>query len=212
MAEQEGVIKFQLDFRGAPPIAEPEIEALNRWRGRLIERGLLGQDNSRYSGYGFGNISKRLPPYDAPVGHRSFLISGTQTGNVACLGPEHYAVVTAYYPERNTVVAEGPIRPSSESLTHGVIYDMESAIRSVFHVHSPEIWQRAASLGLPITREDVPYGTPEMAEEVRRLFRDSDVLERGIFSMGGHEDGIVSFGRSEDEAGEILLRYLLKVG
>jgi hypothetical protein len=47
-----------------------------------------------------------------------------------------------------------------------------------------------------------------MATEVRRLFNDTDVRERKIFSMGGHEDGIVSFGTTVEEAGETLIRTL----
>jgi hypothetical protein len=34
------------------------------------------------------------------------------------------------------------------------------------------------------------------------------VAARGIFSMGGHEDGIVAFGPSADAAGATLLAAL----
>jgi hypothetical protein len=89
-----------------------------------------------------------------------------------------------------------------------MIYDLDNAIRIVLHVHSPDIWLAADSLGIPVTDSAVPYGTPQMAAEVQRLFKETDVHEQKIFSMGGHEDGVVSFGTSAEEAGEILLRTL----
>jgi ribulose-5-phosphate 4-epimerase/fuculose-1-phosphate aldolase len=220
MPQQEGVIKFQLDFTAAPPALDASADAafieavveawadLQRWRARLYRLQLIGQDPARYGGYGYGNLSHRLPPDDAPPHQRPFLISGSQTGDLAELGPEHYAVVEACYSNENRIVAHGPLRPSSESLTHGAVYDLDPAIRCVLHVHSPEIWQRATQLDLPTTLASVPYGSPEMAAEVARLYAASDLYLRRIFSMGGHEDGIVAFGPSADAAGAVLLDAL----
>jgi hypothetical protein len=59
-----------------------------------------------------------------------------------------------------------------------------------------------------MTDEHVPYGSPEMAQEVARLFREEAVQEQGIFGMAGHEDGIITFGKSVEEAGAVLLNYL----
>ncbi len=90
-------------------------------------------------------------------------------------------------------------------MTHGSIYAAAPAVRSVFHAHSPEIWREAARLGLPRTGNRIPYGSPEMAEEVKRLVSSSKILKQGIIVMGGHEDGVVSFGDSIDAAGANLL-------
>ncbi len=56
-----------------------------------------------------------------------------------------------------------------------------------------------------MTRPDVPYGSPEMSREVRRLFAETDVYARGVFAMGGHQDGLVAFGTTVAEAGGRLL-------
>lgn len=208
MSKQEGVIKFQLEFTPAPPLPLADLVVINAWRAILYQKKLIGQDPTRYGGYGYGNLSVRLAPFDAPPPLRRFVISGSQTGELAELGPEHYAIVTECYPEENRVVAHGPIRPSSESLTHGAVYALDPAIGAVLHAHSPEIWQAAATLGIPVTDHHVPYGTPSMAAEVERLFATTDVDERRIFSMGGHEDGIVAFGASAEAAGEVLLAAL----
>jgi ribulose-5-phosphate 4-epimerase/fuculose-1-phosphate aldolase len=138
----------------------------------------------------------------------AFIISGTQTGGLDRLSPAHYALVTAVDPSNNSVVAEGAVRPSSESLTHGSLYRLDPLIGAVIHAHSPEIWMRADAIGLPVTRRDVPYGTPEMAKEVCRLFQNTPVSELKIFAMGGHADGIVAFGGSMEQAGLTLVRHL----
>ena len=85
----EGVIKFHLDFRAGPAPEESLLLKLNAWRTSFLELGLIGQDPERYEGYGFGNLSRRLP------GQRenAFLISGTQTGHLNALQANHYATV-----------------------------------------------------------------------------------------------------------------------
>ena len=206
--EEEGVIKFDLRFTAGPAISMDTLAELNNWRNILWKHALIGQDPTRYDGYGFGNISQRIGAQDAPEGNREFAISGTQTGHLDQLTNHHYARVTAYNADTNQVTANGPVMPSSESMTHGVIYDLDNELRVVLHVHSPDIWKTAAAQGIPITRAPVEYGTPEMSREVARLFSQTDVREQGIFSMGGHEDGIVAFATSVEEAGNTLLTAL----
>ena len=59
------------------------------------------------------------------------------------------------------------------------------------------------------TAADVAYGTPEMAAETARLFRESDVRQVGMYAMAGHEEGIVSFGETPEQAAEVLSHYLI---
>jgi L-ribulose-5-phosphate 4-epimerase len=210
LTQTEGVIRFQLQYTQTPAMPFDSLREINAWRRILYLTQLVGRDPNRYGGFGYGNISQRVEPFDAPECERRFVISGTQTGNLAHLTEEHYATVNACYPDRNTVVAEGPIRPSSESLTHGAVYATDDGLRCVIHVHSPHIWRSARELDMPATHESVAQGTPEMAEEVRRLFRDTSVRERLIFAMGGHEDGVVSFGVTFEEAGTVMINYLAR--
>jgi len=208
MAHEEGVVKFRVEFTPAPALAASDIAELNAWRKMLARLQMLGQDPVRYGGYGFGNISRALPNLS---GNRPFLITGTQTGEIADLVPEHFVVVDACFPPQNRIVAHGPVRPSSEAMTHGALYALDDGIQWVMHGHSPEIWHAAERLALPTTDAEVPYGTPEMSAEIERLWQESDVRERRILSMGGHEDGIVSFGRTANEAFSPLLDALIAV-
>lgn len=209
MAEQEGVIKFQMRYTEGDAPTAAQIAELNAWRKLCYLTQLIGQDPARYDGYGFGNISQRCGAGTSP-NQRPFLISGTQTGFLDNLEPAHYAIVRACYPEKNQVIADGPVKPSSESMTHGTLYALDETILFVIHVHSPDLWRNAAALEIPLTAADVAYGTPEMGAEVGRLFRETDVRQRGIFGMAGHEDGIVTFGCTAADAGTVLFTTLAR--
>lgn len=201
MKQQEGVIQFDLQWQQTDVI-QADLSALNAWRDILWKLELIGEDPQRYEGYGFGNVSQRYG-----TGNQ-FIISGTQTGHIRTIEECHYALVTEFDPNTNRVSAEGPVRPSSESMTHGVIYSLEESVNCVLHVHSPHIWTAASKLKLPLSSADVDYGTPEMATEVRRLFKETDVEKQGIFAMAGHQDGVVSFGSTPEEAGVRLIKTL----
>lgn len=204
MAEREGVVRYRLDYQPGTPPDWHVIDPVNAWRRVLHHLELVGGGLAgRYGGLGFGNVSARLPE-----GGGSFAVSGTQTGHIQELGAQHYCVVIRCDAEHNTIVARGPIRPSSEALTHGALYDADPAIQCVLHVHSPDIWERADVLDLPSTRQNVEYGTPEMAVEVGTLV--SEAARRGVpvIAMAGHQDGVLAFGRTADEAGLAVVRIL----
>ncbi|HKK01082.1 MAG TPA: class II aldolase/adducin family protein [Desulfuromonadales bacterium] len=205
MSQREGVIKFELQFKEAPPLPAQSLREIGAWRRILWLLNLVGRDPARYEGLGYGNVSLRLPPFDALPLRRAFVVSGTQTGDLSELGPEHFALVTQCDPQVNRVTAEGPIRPSSEALTHGALYAVDADLRCVLHVHSPELWHRAAALGLPCTDPRAAYGTPAMAAEVARLYADPAVRGGRLLAMGGHEDGLVAFGASAEAAGSALV-------
>jgi hypothetical protein len=206
--QEEGVIKFDLRYTYAEPETQAPPSALNAWRNRLWQLQLIGQQAGRYGGLGYGNVSRRTGSVDAAPGQRAFIISGSQTGGLARLEARHYCVVTGWDVQYNRIIARGPVRPSSEALTHGTLYDQDDDIRVVFHVHSPAIWQESGRLGLIRSSPAVAYGTPEMACEVARLFRETDIRRAAIFVMGGHEDGVIAFGTDEETAGTVLLNTL----
>ena len=199
MVETEGVIKFNLAFR-TEKLSGVDIGELSAWRTVLKDLGLLGQTPGRYDGYGFGNISQRCAG--------GFVISGTQTRELDAVTLDDYAVCETWDLQRNAVDAKGAVKPSSESLSHASIYDVHESVTCALHAHSPDIWRNSVELGIPVTEASVAYGTPEMAKEVRRLI--VDMHSPGIFSMGGHEDGVFTFGRSLAEAGQLMVHELVR--
>jgi hypothetical protein len=202
MVEREGVIKFDLQYKQTPALTYSALRELNAWRTLLHRARLIGLDPSRYGGVGYGNISQRHK--------KTFVVSGTQTQTRPLLTAQHYSIVMECDPDINRIKARGPVAPSSEALTHGTVYDRDTRARFVMHVHSPIIWRKAKSLGIPLTDKRAAFGTPEMAAEVERLFKKGVLRKRPIFAMGGHEDGVVTFGRTGAEAGFLLLRTLVQ--
>ncbi len=209
----EGAIKFHAAH--TPGHLEVRLHSelvcrLIAWREILAKTGLVGQVPGLYGGFGYGNVSGRLDPPSRPRRRRRFVITGTQTSGRACMTLADFCVVESWDLGRNRVESWGPTMPSSESMTHGAIYDLGTHIRFVFHAHSPTLWRRSRELRIPTTDPRAAYGTPEMAREVHRLYGSSALAEAGILAMAGHEDGIVVFGRDAEEAGQVLLRYLAR--
>ncbi len=204
----EGVIKFQLDFVQKPGLDEQILATLITWRTICHRLNLIGQCAERYDGLGFGNISQRYEPDNNSRYQNCFLISGTQTGKSETATANDFCLVTNSCSDLNTVTAEGPIKPSSEALTHGSVYDSDSEINFVIHIHSPEIWNCTAALGIPSVDKNIAYGTLEMAHAVKRLICSSTNNHNGIFSMLGHLDGVIAYGHSAEETGQLLVTTL----
>ena len=211
---REGVIQFEMRHR-TQALDErafgDTVRALSAWRGILAHLRVLGMDPARYEGLGYGNVSSRVGPFgDVARGRRRFLVTGTQTGGIAYTTLREYCLVEEWDVDANRVASSGLVAPSSESLTHAALYDASPAIRAVLHVHAPELWRRARALGLPVTDEAAANGTPAMARAVARLYREGTFASTRLAAMGGHEDGVIAFGVSAEEAGGALVRHLAR--
>ena len=190
----EGVVKYRSDWQEADPVAAENIADLMDWRDRLHSWGLISVYEN---GIGFGNVSVRIGS------SCQFVISGTQTAHLPTLGPESYCTVTEFNLEQNFLGCRGPVPASSESLTHAAIYLHRDDVGAIIHVHNPKLWQQLL-FKIPTTRKEIPYGTPQMALEMFRLFEEENLADRQILAMAGHEDGIICFGSTLDEAGTVL--------
>ena len=197
----EGYTKYECDWRRAPALSAEAVEELNAWRNRLYELGFIGYYPEHR--VGFGNVSIREGDSDV------FIISGTQTGHIAMTDERHYARVVGCDIGANRVRCAGPVQASSEALTHAAIYALEPGIRAVVHIHDAALWNQLIN-EVPTTSRQVSYGTPEMAQEFRRLYEETDFAERGIAVMGGHEEGLVSFGRDIEQAAQRILRLRVR--
>jgi len=172
------------------------LVGLNVCRRKLLGQHLMGVDSN---GIGFGNLSVR----DGATGN--FYITGFATGGLPELSLTDCVRVVDWDFTKNRVQYEGVAIPSSESLTHAAIYESDRATSAVIHCHDPVSWRTLLN-HVPTTSKGVAYGTPEMAYEIMRLFKASDVQNRGILVMAGHESGIVTFGKNLDEAFDVLIR------
>ncbi len=198
--DEKGYVQFACDWQRADPPAAPVVAELIRWRDRLHRLGLIGVYPD---GIGFGNLSARTGD--------TFVISGTATGGLPALGPEHFTEVTGCDCQGNWLRCRGPVQASSESLSHAAVYAADPAVGAVIHVHHLGLWERLRDV-TPTTDRSAEPGTPAMAAAIAGLFRrDHHVRPSGFFVMGGHREGLIGFGATVDEAGARVLAVFEQV-
>ena len=205
----DGVIKYdRSNFSLSEPIPKEEYMQLEYWRKKLYDLNLIGEYKDQ--GVGFGNMSM-LKNYQHIIESKvpQFIITGTQTGRHPNLTGSHYTRVTDYEISKLKIYMMGSIEASSEALTHAAIYEANSNIKVIFHIHSSFIWNGMIKDSSDFTHESIPYGTVEMAEATQKCVGQKNA---GSFCMHGHEDGVVVYGGSLDEVGDLTLqlyqRYL----
>jgi L-ribulose-5-phosphate 4-epimerase len=185
----EGYIKFNCTWIKEELPDKKVIEDLNSWRQKLYNSQLIG---AYHDGIGYGNISQRLAD-------GTFLITGSTTGKIKQLTGQHFTRVSDFDIANNTITCHGPIKASSESLTHAIIYQSLPEVNAVVHIHNKKLWQKLLH-NVPTTSAQVAYGTSEMANEIRRLLATTNLKEDKTLVMAGHEDGLIAFGNNLKEA------------
>ena len=192
----DGYIKFNCHLTTEKLVIPSELYIpLNHWREELWLECLIG---AYPDGVGYGNISVRVPQSN------QFYISGTATGGIPELDQIHYPLVERCDPAQSSIWCRGLIKASAESMSHAAIYNASPEIGAVVHIHSPELWQKYLDI-LPTTDKKVEYGTPEMAYEIDRIMKSPETLQKKIFVMGGHTEGIIAFGKTVEDAALTIL-------
>ena len=199
MAMTEGYIKFNCNWEQKKiQVQERQFVALNKVRSQLYELGLIGVYPD---GIGFGNISVRN------ANGKTFIITGSTTGQFAKLDQSHYSLVTGYSFEKNSVSCTGLTKASAESLTHAAVYEALPEVGAVVHIHCLWLWKELLNV-YPTTSAEIEYGTPEMALAIKQIVSGMKNAGEKIVVMGGHLEGILAFGRNPEEAtAEILKIY-----
>lgn len=197
----EGIVKFNCYWsQSGPVISEEQYDTINHWRDILFNLDLVG---AYENGVGFGNLSTRIG------NSTQFIITGSSTGDITELEPGHYVKVSSFNIEDNAVMCMGPLKASSESLTHAAIYSVDPGTRAIIHVHHNKLWEELMNK-VPTTDPSVEYGTPAMAREMIRIFGSPEVFEKRIIVMAGDRGGLITFGNDLDEAADVLFQYYNK--
>jgi len=195
----KGLVKFNCYWKQAGPIITDEpFSIMNNWREVLLNMDLIG---AYENGVGFGNMSMR------DGDSNKFFITGSATGEISVLEPGHYVYVEGFNFEDNAVMCSGPLKASSESLTHAAIYKADPDTSAIIHVHNMEQWEGLKNI-VPTTKEEFEYGTAGLAMDVFRLFEETDVKKKKIIIMAGDEAGLITFGNDMDEAINVLMSYI----
>jgi len=197
----EGFVKFNCHWsQSGPVISDEQFEIINYWREVLFNMDLIG---AYENGVGFGNISMRTGPGN------QFIITGSSTGEIPELEPGHYVKVVSFNIDDNAVQCFGPLKASSESLTHAAIYMSDPDTNAVVHVHAIDLWNELIHK-VPTTNPGMDYGTTGLAKDILRIFREPEVYEKRIIVMAGDRAGILTFGHDMDEAVGVLMQYIRK--
>lgn len=193
----EGYIKFNCFLREEDSgLSDENFHILNKWRNKLYQLKLIGC----YPGnIGYGNISIRSGA--------GFIITGSATGCKDALTKDDYVAVDRYDFLSNEIHCTGRIKASAESLTHAAVYDASPETMAVIHIHSLDLWDKYRGI-MPTSPETAEYGTPEIALAVRSLSLNSETGGDEVIIMGGHKEGIISFGNNLESAGNKILKIL----
>ena len=194
-------VKFTAHFT-APAAIDPRVlQDFNTWRDPLRQRHLIGvYSDGPFAGVGFGNMSVRSP--------HGFIVTASGTGGRPTLAMEDLTEVIHVDPEHNCVrhqAASPAVCPSAECMSHHAFYEADARIGAVVHVHHLALWESLLNL-YPTTAEAIPYGTPEMGREIRRLFLEERLSKRGVAVTAGHREGLFASGANLAEAAGRLLR------
>ena len=193
----DGVIKYSIEHQRAEAPHFSGYDQLEALRTRLFTLGLIGEKD----GIGYGNLSMRHE------NSKSFFITATQTGKKAMLSREYYTYISDYNFSTFKVISQGTHKPSSEALSHAMIYAIDESITTVIHIHSLTLWKFMKEKNYLATTAE--YGTAEMVNEISGLYTNLDPMMNNVFVMKGHEEGIITFGKSTEEA-ELILYNIIR--
>ena len=189
----EGQLKYTAEHTQTPAVEVSGWEKLNDARSRLFNLGLVGVTPC---GIGFGNLSIRAQA-------DKFLISGTATGAFAVLTNNDYCLVSYFDIHKNHVVSFGPVRPSSESMTHGSVYLANSKVNAVIHIHSRAIFDGMIHASYAATPQTAAYGTPEIAIAIGKCVQETGE-EEGAIVLLGHDEGVITYGPTVEKAFSLI--------
>ena len=178
----EGIIKFKANKVNSKIITDNEFAIINPWRQYCFDRKYIGIDTD---GIGYGNISFRSRE------NNEFIISASATGGISNLLASDYSRVISFDIKNNVLNCEGEKLASSESLSHAAIYKAKPEIKAVLHIHNIDLWKKQLNI-LPTTAMNAEYGTQAMADAITDIVKKSN--DSGIIIMGGHREGILSYG------------------
>jgi len=199
--KDDGYIKFNIQWEETGFVVPLDVyERLRFWRNKLFDLKLIG---AYKNGIGYGNISEKIPDT------LQFYISGSATGNFKKSTLHHYALVSSYNIKDNFVSCFGPVKASSESLSHAAIYESNKHVGAVIHIHDLKMWEKLLNQ-VPSTSSSALFGTPEIAFEIK-----NQVLSTGKISdvivMAGHKEGILFYGENLDQTGHLVLDYFNRI-
>jgi len=177
------VTKSKINFVSEDIPDEKEIEDLKKWCNEFIKNRLINPENNSLG------LSVRLED--------EFIITGNKLKEN--LSNDCFVRVANYDVYKNSLYIEGVLEPSPEALMHYLIYNTRFEVNAIFCGKDDSILKHAKELKLVETKEEIPPGSMELANEVL------DVLGENNFIVIKNY-GFLSLGRNMKEAGELAIK------
>ncbi len=198
----DGYVKYKCIWTKTQPVNADMIHDLLVWRQELYHLDIIG---AYENGVGFGNVSQRVAQ------SCEFFVTGTATGTIQQINQNHVSIVTSVDIDENLLQCSGPVKASSEAMTHAAIYAEDETIGGVIHVHNLALWDAFYEV-VPTTNPQATYGTPKMARELAKIVREHKKKKnKPLIVMAGHEEGLIAYGKTLDDAGKVILTYMQKI-
>lgn len=186
MSSQYIGTKFQTVFKDKTAIKNDNISTLIKWCNKFAE---LGLSPKLIGGFG-GNLSFRT--------EQGFIITASGV-NLKNLSENDFVEVIEADILLKKVKVNGTKLPSSESLLHYFVYSQKAEINAVFHGHDDKVLKKCKQLELPTTKQEQPYGSVELIEEVGKILQN-------YFYLVLKNHGFLSLGETMDKAGNLALQ------
>ena len=193
MSTENSAIVFGAVFLEKNPPADAKVAQLAEWGKRFRTAGLVRDTE--------GNLSFRT--------RLGFIVSGAGVA-LDALTPETVAEVTGvvYGLNKTSVYLKGVLVPSSETILHAQIYEERPDINAIFHVHDTRVMKQVGKLGIPVTGEEKPAGTQDLAQEAVNLIKFNKNAR--YFVLKNH--GCVAIGATMDEVGKLVEEMRARAG
>jgi len=184
-------VKFTTEFIDKLAPQDFRINELIKWCQSFYESNLAPMAD----GCSAGNLSFRLK-----AGRNNFIITGAGLKAKEDLTCQHFVKVLDCDFKKKTILAEGLIEPSSETMLHFALYQKRPEVNAIFHGHCREILAQAKKLNIPQTKKEAPYGTIELVNQALLILANNNFLV-----LKNH--GFIALGRDMTSAGQLALAF-----
>ncbi|MBN1896681.1 MAG: class II aldolase/adducin family protein [Candidatus Aenigmarchaeota archaeon] len=176
--------KFRTEFKSNDIPQDTRIYEIIRLGEKFKKMGLLPDEDGGHA----GNFSFR--------NSKGFVITsgGRDKGN---LSQKNFVQVLNVNVDSGRVIVKGEEQPSSETLTHHLLYSGRKSVNAVIHVHDDIVLKNAHKLNIKSTERKHPYGTAELAKDIYK-----SIGRENFLAVRGH--GVIATGKSLWEAGKII--------
>jgi len=205
MPRKSGPVEREIRFSyervvSSDPIGPRDVSVITRLRRELYKNNLI----STYGAYqkGYGTLSVRLKEPN----HLYFHITGHATGIYAKPDETKYVRVMSWSTEEMRLSYVGDTDPSSESLLHGLFYQIDPSLHGVVHVLNNKMWTYYGTR-LQTLSSQVEHGTKEELRELQYLYENTDFRNTKIIVMANYRPGLIILGKSAREAVKRTVSY-----